>query len=69
MINYEKDIKGKLADVSDNVHEEIKEIAANFHIRNGVKQHDGSMGEMKITHEQFKQCLAYMFLIGVSDAN
>ena len=44
---------------NDEQKEFVKEIVAAFHFRNGKKQHDGSLGEIKITIKQLNDCLAY----------
>ena len=63
MINYTEDIKGYFNDTNDVIKETILEIVGNFHIRNGVKQLDNSMGVIDITLKQFNDCLAYMVKI------
>lgn len=40
--------------------EQIMRIVACFHYRTGVKHPDGSMGEIKITHRQMKDLIAYV---------
>lgn len=61
IIDYQKDIKGMFGALKDGpTRNKIMEIVANFHIRNGVKQPDFSMGEIKITPGQLNDCLAYM---------
>lgn len=61
IINYQKDIKGMFGALKDGpTRTKILEIVANFHIRNGVKHPDFSMGEIKITPGEFNDCLAYM---------
>lgn len=59
MLNYEEDIAGSFHSVPEEQQEIIMEIVANFHIRNGVKNADGSLGEVKITNKQMNDCLAW----------
>lgn len=40
----------------------IMQIKANFHMRNGKKHEDGSMGVIDITPKQLNDCLAYTIL-------
>lgn len=61
-INYDRDIKGFFLTIPETspTKDLIMGIVANFHIRDGVKHDDGSMGTMKITNRQMNDCLAYM---------
>ena len=43
--------------------EYIQEAVANFHIRNGVSNHDGSMGRIEITPGELRNLLAMMILV------
>lgn len=65
MINYNKEIKGSFDQVYND--QFIMEIVANFHFRNGIKNEDGSRGEVIITTKEFNDCLAYVFFIGLDD--
>lgn len=65
MIDYDNEIKDLFDDLPDSMQEKIMEIVANFHIRNGVKHSDGSMGTIKITNRQMNNCLAYMINSGI----
>lgn len=62
--DYNKIIKGYRYKVPDDVLEEIKGIAANFHFRNGFKNDDGSVGSIRITYDEFLDCLAHAFSRG-----
>jgi membrane-anchored protein YejM (alkaline phosphatase superfamily) len=42
----------------------IMEIVAQYHYRTGVKQKDGSMGEIVITLNELNNTLAYCYLKG-----
>ena len=44
---------------------DILEMVACFHLRNCVAHEDGSFGTIEISPEQFKDCLAYMYMRGV----
>ena len=68
------DRKADACDEWDGLNEEetkevILEVMADFHIRNGVKNIDGSLGEIKITPKQLRDALAYMsqFLPGTEN--
>lgn len=44
--------------LNDSDKELIMRIVANFHVRNGADNYDGSMGEIVITPGQFNRALA-----------
>jgi hypothetical protein len=49
--------------LSETPQEKVKCLAATYHIRNGVQHPDGSMGEIRITHAQLRDLLAYAYLL------
>lgn len=60
MINYNENIKGSFEILSDTTKNSVMEIVANFHIRDGVKHSDGSVGTVKITNREMNDCLAFI---------
>jgi len=42
----------------DGLQDHSQEVASAFHYRNGKKQYDGSMGEIKITYRELLDALA-----------
>lgn len=38
----------------------IQEIVAAYHVRNGVKHNDGSMGEVRMSPKELRDLLAFM---------
>jgi len=50
---------GKFETLPKLAQEFIKEVVANFHIRNGVKNSDGSMGTIEISPGELRDILAY----------
>lgn len=42
------------------IQDEILKMVANYHLRNGVAHHDGSIGDIIITHRQLKDLLAFV---------
>ena len=59
-INYENDIKGSFDAVPESLKNPIIAIVANFHYRDIYVYPDGSMGTIKISPKQFRDCLAYI---------
>ena len=59
-ITYHRDIKDSF-DITENekIQEFIKEIVAIFHQRDAKKHADGSMGTIKISPKQFRDCIAF----------
>ena len=55
-----EDILGSFKVVNGGQQELIKEIVSLFHYRNGMPNHDGSMGAIVITPKELRDCLAYM---------
>lgn len=63
MRHYEKS-KGMFKTLLEEKQELVKEASACFHCRTGVKQPDGSMGEIRITLKEMNDILAYVYLKG-----
>ena len=59
-LDYGTDVIGAFDKLSDGHKKLVLELAAIFHFRNGVKNHDGSLGTIKITPKQLINCLAAM---------
>lgn len=59
MLDYINGPKGKFDTLCDVYQDDILELVALFHIRNGVKHKDGSLGDIRITLNELKDCLAY----------
>lgn len=62
MINYQDNIKGAFDNLTAGEQESVMEVVALFHIRDGTKNHDGSLGTVKITNREFNDCLAAMLV-------
>ena len=53
------DMKGCFSDLPEESQELVMVIVSNFHYRTTDKQHDGSLGEIKITLKELNNALAY----------
>lgn len=60
MIIYEEDIKGFFDSLPETEREEIMEVVANFHFRDSYRYEDGSVGTIRISPKQLRDCLAFM---------
>lgn len=67
MLDYNEEVKGSFDLTCESSQQQIMEIVANFHYRDGVKYKDGSYGTIKITNKEFNDCLAYLLGVGLND--
>ena len=67
MISYDNDIKGYLYAMTNDMQDDVMGIMANFHVDNGVKHEDGSLGDIRITLNELRDCLSYILCEGLND--
>lgn len=48
----------------EDVKRAIQWVISRYHIRNGVKNNDGSIGEIRISPKEMQDLLAYMITMG-----
>ncbi len=66
-IDYGEEIYGCFHKLSPSQKEKVMSIVAIFHIRNGKRNPDGSMGEIVITNRELNDCLSAMWIKDIND--
>lgn len=55
------------AQLDASAREKLLSLAARYHLRNGVKYADGSMGEVCVTHNALVRLLSEAYALGQAD--
>lgn len=57
----------KFEELSPEIKEKIDIMKSRFHVRNGKHHEDGSLGDIRISPDEFNQVLTDMYLEGYHD--